>query len=275
MNNYLLLEITCEELMRDILIAELAEAGFEGFIEKDNGFDAYLPEEEFNREATYEIFERYEIPLVMVTKKIMPQQNWNAQWESSFEPVVINERLIIKAPFHKIEKAYPYELIIQPKTSFGTGHHETTHIIMELMLNMDFNNKHVFDYGSGTGILAILATKLGAKSVFANDIDDWAADNILENAGLNNVNNIQFKKGDLSTVPHQMFDVILANLNKNILMKSFDGLSKLLKPHCPLLISGFYESDLHELSRGAAGYGVELSGQKVMNNWCAAVLIKQ
>lgn len=275
MNNYILLNITCEEEKREMLIAELAEAGFEGFIENDDNFEAYLPEADFDASITNEIFERYAIDPDLVAQKTVAQQNWNAQWESSFEPVVINEELIIKAPFHKVEKSYTYELIIQPKTSFGTGHHETTHIIMELMLSMDFNNKLVFDYGSGTGILAILASKLGAKSVFANDIDDWAADNILENADLNNVKNIQFKKGDLFTVPPQLFDVILANLNKNILLKSFEDLSKLLKHNCPLLISGFYESDLHELKNEAARNGLELHDQKVMNNWCAAVLIKQ
>lgn len=272
MNNYILLTIDCEPEMNELLIAELGAVGFEGFLETDTGFEAYLPEPEFNETSSNEIFERYHIKPEQVYKKTMPQQNWNAVWESSFEPVEISEQLLIRAPFHKVEKSYPYVLTIQPKTSFGTGHHETTFLIMKLMLQMEFNNKQVFDYGSGTGILAILASRLGSKNIYANDIDEWAADNIFENTTLNQVTNIEFKKGDLSSVPDIKFDIILANINRNILMDSFYLLSKKLKPDGSLLISGFYESDLQDLLAEAGNQGLSMKHKETLNNWCTVEL---
>ncbi|MDP1725838.1 MAG: 50S ribosomal protein L11 methyltransferase [Bacteroidota bacterium] len=272
MNNYILLTINCEPEMNELLIAELGDIGFEGFLETDTGFEAYLPELEFNETTSNEIFERYHIKHEQVLKKIMPQQNWNALWESNFEPVVVGEKLLIKAPFHKVEKSYPYVLTIQPKTSFGTGHHETTFLIMKLMLETEFSGKEVFDYGSGSGILAILASKLGSKHIFANDIDAWAAENIFENAALNQIKNIEFVKGDLRNVPDYKFDIILANINKNILIQSFLPLSKKLKHDSRLLISGFYEQDLKDILNEAGSHGLSIKRKEILNNWCAVEL---
>jgi ribosomal protein L11 methyltransferase len=202
--------------------------------------------------------------------KTVAQQNWNAEWESSFEPVCIGSELRVRAPFHLADASFPIELIIQPKTSFGTGHHETTFTIMELMLNMDMKDKQVFDYGSGTGILAILASKLGSNRIFANDIDTWAAENIFENISLNQAKGIEFINGDLSIVPAQEFDVILANINKNILLTSFIGLRPLLKKGGTIFISGFYESDLPDLMLEANKCGFKLINQVTRNQWTAA-----
>jgi ribosomal protein L11 methyltransferase len=166
------------------------------------------------------------------------------------------------------------ELIIQPKTSFGTGHHETTFTIMQLMLDMNLANKKVFDYGSGTGILAILAAKLGATHILANDIDTWAAENILENIALNQTLPINFIEGDLHAVPAQIFDVILANINRNILMESFVHLYPLLVSAGQLLISGFYTSDLPYLKQEAEKNGFVFKSSTEQNNWCAALFIK-
>lgn len=274
MDNYILLEVGCEEPIKEILIAELNELGFEGFIESDSGFEAYIAEIDFKKELVDQLLSQYKIDESGVTYKSVAQQNWNAEWESSFEPVIIDETLLIRAPFHQMEKSYPIELIIQPKTSFGTGHHETTFLIMQLMLKMDFNNKTVFDYGSGTGILAILASKLGAKSIYANDIDDWAADNIIENTGLNGVNSIWFEKGNLESVPAQKFDIILANINKNILLQSLDGLAKLLNPGGIVLMSGFYDTDLPDLLQEANKFGLGFKRKEVLNGWCTMEMLK-
>lgn len=274
MNNYKVFQINCNTPIADILTAELADIGFEGFLENETGFEAYLLEQEFNAYSFNSIIEKYNIKANQITENTIPQQNWNAQWESSFEPVIVNNQLIIKAPFHNITQQYDYEIIIQPKTSFGTGHHETTQSIMELMLKMNFKNKTVFDYGCGTGVLAILASLLGANNIFANDIDDWAFENVGENAAMNNITNIDYQKGDLSIVPNTEFDIILANINKNILLKSFEQLSKHVKPNGIVLISGFYETDLPDLLACCQAFGLNLQQKIVANNWCAAVLIK-
>jgi len=272
MTNYKVFQINCGADLTDILIAELAEIGFEGFLENETGFEAYLLESEYNENLFKEIISNYGLSQNQIIENTIPQQNWNAQWESSFEPVIVSNQLIIKAPFHQIEQKYLYEIIIQPKTSFGTGHHETTQSIMELMLKMDFKNKTVFDYGCGTGVLAILASQLGATSIFANDIDDWAFENVGENAAMNNITNIDYQKGDLSIVPNTEYDIILANINKNILLKSFEQLSKHVKANGIVLISGFYESDLTDLLDCCQAFGLNLQQKVVTNNWCAAVL---
>ncbi|OYU97220.1 MAG: 50S ribosomal protein L11 methyltransferase [Bacteroidetes bacterium B1(2017)] len=274
MQNYILCKVICEPNLVDVLIAELGDLNYEGFIETDTGFEAYLPESDFNEASLNALFLEYNLPVEKYSFSTVAQQNWNAEWESNFEPVSIDKRLRIRAPFHEPDKNFDLELIIQPKTSFGTGHHETTFTIMELMLGLDFTNKNVFDYGSGTGILAILASKLGAKSIYANDIDTWAAENIFENMALNNVSNIEFLEGDLKAVPSSVYEVILANINKNILLSSFIDLFPLLSKGGILLISGFYESDLPDLMKQAESCGFKLVASVSCNQWTAAHLTK-
>jgi ribosomal protein L11 methyltransferase len=275
MSIYKVFQINCNPELAEFLIAELAEIGFEGFLENDHGFEAYLEEVTFDETLFNDIIFKYSVDKSQVTASNIAQQNWNALWESSFEPVIVSNKLMIKAPFHNIIEKYEYEIIIQPKTSFGTGHHETTQSIMELMLKMDFNNKIVFDYGCGTGVLAILASQLGATNIFANDIDDWAFENVGENAAYNKITNIDYQKGDLSIVPNEEYDIILANINKNILLKSFEQLSKHVKPNGIVLISGFYETDLPDLLNCCQAFGLNLQQKVVTNGWCAAVLVRQ
>lgn len=270
MNSYLLFEIICEEEIKDMLIAELAEIGFEGFLEGDEGFEAYLPKEEWNETEFLKLLDKYSIPKESVKGNEIEQQNWNEQWESEFQPVTIENEIRISAPFHALEKEFPYEIIIQPKTSFGTGHHETTFLIMKLMLKENWQNKSVFDFGAGTGILSILASQLGCKSVFANDIDDWAAENISENATYNNITNIIFEKGGLEILKDEKFEIILANINKNVLMTSFKKLAEHAQTGTKLFISGFYESDLKDLLIETEIAGWKFIQSFELNDWCAA-----
>ncbi len=270
MDAYFEFQIRCNEDIREQLIAELADEDYEGFVETDSGFSAYIQSSRFKREVFEQVLVKYGIDPNAVAQSHIDQQNWNAQWEAGYEPIIIDDNVIVKAPFHKIEKAYPYELLIQPKNTFGTGHHETTQLMLRLMLQENLRNKRVFDYGSGTGVLAIMAAKMEAQSVYAIDIDDWSAENIFENTQLNEVDNIEFEQGDLNVVKPQQFDVILANINKNILLFSFDQLSRLTIPGGILLISGFYESDLEDLKQPAAQVGYTLMQHIVLNNWCAA-----
>jgi ribosomal protein L11 methyltransferase len=273
MQNYILCELECEPHLVEILIAEMGEIGFEGFLENDTGFEAYLPLEDYKEDLLKTLLVNYDVPLNKLNVKTVAQQNWNEQWEQNFEPVLIGNRLRIRAPFHLADPNFAIELIIQPKTSFGTGHHETTSTIMELMLDCDMQGKSIFDYGSGTGILAILAAKLGATNLLANDIDEWASENIYENIALNQSPNIDFIHGDLFAIPSQKFDFILANINKNILLESFKNLHPLLAPDGILFISGFYESDLDDLLKEANKFGFKLIQKVVKNEWTAAKLM--
>jgi ribosomal protein L11 methyltransferase len=270
MESYFEFIITCNEDVRDQLIAELADEAYEGFVETEHGFSAFVPGSAFKREVFEQLLQKYEINPETVPQRKIEQQNWNAQWEAGYEPIIINSDVIIKAPFHQSSKKYPYELIIQPKNTFGTGHHETTQLMIRLMFQQQFENKQVFDYGCGTGVLAIMAAKLKAKYVYAIDIDEWCTDNVPENMRLNGIENIVFEKGDLSMVKPQNFDVILANINKNILLNSFETLSRLLVNGGILLISGFYESDLRDLKGAAAIHQLYLQQHITLNDWCSA-----
>jgi ribosomal protein L11 methyltransferase len=274
MEAYFEFQIRCNEDIREMLVAELADEEYEGFVENESGFSAYVPSSRFKREVFEQLLQKYEINPATVAQSHIEQQNWNAQWEAGYEPIIIDNNVIVKAPFHQIDKNYPYELLIQPKNTFGTGHHETTQLMLRLMLQIDFTDKHVFDYGSGTGVLAIMASKMNAGSVLAIDIDDWSAENISENTGLNDTDNIVFEQGDLSIVRPQEFDVILANINKNILLASFTQLGALTITGGALLISGFYEGDLEDLKASALQAGFVLQQHITHNDWCAAYLKK-
>ncbi len=272
MQKYISLSVTCPSQTSEFLMAELAAIEFDSFLETEIGFEACIALNLFDKSVTQEILEKYQLAPSDYKTQEVAQQNWNAIWESSFEPVIIEDKLIIRAPFHLQDLHFDHELIIQPKTSFGTGHHETTASILTQMLAIDFNEKKVFDYGSGTGILAILAKKLGAASVVANDIDDWAAENIQENIGLNQVSDITFIHGDLSKVSDHDFDIILANINRNVLQASMSDMAALLNKNGQIIISGFYESDLIILKDSILAAGLLVQTYLTKNNWCAAIL---
>lgn len=275
MEAYFEFTVNCDQQIQEMLIAELAEVGYEGFIEHENGFSAYIPQSMFNEILFNDILLKYGQDPRTVAHSTIEPQNWNAQWEANYEPIIVNETLMIRAPFHDEGTGYKHVITIQPKNTFGTGHHETTQSVLALMLDEDFNNKTVFDYGCGTGVLGITAIKLGAAQVIGNDIDAWCLDNITENKQLNNVTTFEFRLGDLSVLnPDEQFDTILANINKNILLRSFETLSKHLKNEGRLLISGFYETDLTDLEQGAAKHGLNLSKHITKNEWCAALLVK-
>jgi ribosomal protein L11 methyltransferase len=259
MEAYFEFSIRCNEDIREQLIAELADENYEGFVETDLGFSAYVMASSFKREVFEQLLIKYEIDPNSVAQSHIEQQNWNAQWEAAYEPITIDENVIVKAPFHQIEKRYDYELLIQPKNTFGTGHHETTQLMLRMMLQLNIKDKRIFDYGSGTGVLAIMASKMEAQSIYAIDIDDWSTENIFENTQLNKVENIEFEQGDLNIVKPQ-----------NILLFSFDQLSNLTISGGTLLISGFYESDLDDLKTAGAKVGFLFQQHITLNSWCAA-----
>ena len=203
----------------EILVAQLSNLGFEGFIEKSDGIEAYIMDKYYKESLLEEvqILRNTKFSIQFSFKKVEPI-NWNSKWESSYDPVIVNNKCIVKAPFHQTF-GYDYEIIIHPKMSFGTGHHETTNMMIQLILNTQLLNKSVLDVGCGTAILSILAEKRGAQSIHAVDIDEWSYENSLENIKLNKCKKINVFKGDIFLVKHKKFDVIMANINRNILLE--------------------------------------------------------
>ncbi|MGA3013136.1 MAG: 50S ribosomal protein L11 methyltransferase [Bacteroidales bacterium] len=254
-----------KEEKREILISLLAEENFEGFAEKENELLAYIVADKYVPEKVGNICSQLE---ARYTEKRIPDQNWNAEWEKSFEPVLIAGKCFIRAPFHAPRPDYPFELIIEPKMSFGTAHHETTAMMIEMMMKMDFQNKKVLDIGCGTGILAILACKMGASEVIAIDNDIWAFSNALENKERNYSLPMTVKLGDVSDAGSG-YDIILANINRNVLLTHIPEYSKSLKTG-NLLLSGFYEEDLEILRKTAESFEFVFDRVLIKNRWIAA-----
>lgn len=250
----------------DIVVAKLNEIEFESYVETQDGVDAYIQESLFNQEKLNEVIEDLQSLFQFEYKiKEIKQENWNQQWEENFNPVEINKDCFIRAHFHdKID--CKYEIIITPKMSFGTGHHETTFLMMNEMFHIDFNNKKVLDMGCGTGILAILSKMLGSSITQAIDIDEWSYENSVENATLNNTEDINFSLGNV-TVIEGAFDVVLANINKNIILEDISKYIDSLNENSDLLLSGFLSEDVIIIRDKAESLGLSFVSHKNKNKW--------
>lgn len=267
MADYQEIIVHCSPDFIDILIAEFATLGFDTFQEEENGFTTYW-EGEFDSSILSEIVEQYnETAAFQFATKDVDKQNWNEEWEKHYNPIVVEEKCIVKAPFHKDAPTYPIELLITPKMSFGTGHHETTHLMLAEMLSMEWQNKSVMDAGTGTGVLAILAKKLGASKVFAFDIDTWCVENTEENAEANNVL-IEVIKASIEGVEvNHEYDMVLANINKNVLLDQMAHYSSALKLGGYLFLSGFYQEDVDDIKEVAHQEGLVFDHSRERNNW--------
>lgn len=271
MSNHI--QITFADLQpeqQDVLIAHLAEAGYEGFVQGDSFSDendlslkAFIPENKYDKELLQELAFKYQLDF---SEQLIPEQNWNISWESNFQPVVVDEFVAIRAGFHEPVTGVEHEIIITPKMSFGTGHHATTSMMIRQMRNIDFTGKTVFDFGTGTGILAVLAEKLGAKEVFAIDNDDWSIDNAAENIEKNHCKKIKLLKADQLTGGGK-YDIILANINKNVIMENFSALFAHLAPGGILLLSGLLATDEEDILQITAAHTLKLSAKNEQNNW--------
>lgn len=263
------------EVLKDMFMELLGTIGFDSFMDTEDGFEAYCQESALDETELDEILRMEQFANVSLLKKeLIPDQDWNATWEASYEPVIINELCRIRAPFHKVEGTYKYDLIIEPKMSFGTAHHETTSQIIELMLQSEFSGLNVLDMGSGTGVLAILAKKLGSAMTVAIDNDEWAYRNALDNIRLNDENEIVVELGDASSLNDRQFDVILANINRNILLRDMKEYVKSLVENGRIFFSGFYEEDLVLITKEAEHLGLKYVNHVTKNNWTAAVFVK-
>ena len=260
-----------QEWLRDILSAQLGEIGFESFIETKTGFEAFIPVKSFNNDNLNFVLNEFQEDFTFsVSKEIIESQNWNEVWEKNyFKPLVISNKCVIRAPFHTDYPKAKYEIIIEPNMAFGTGNHETTSLVIEYILENNFDRKLVLDMGCGTGILGILASMKGAKNITAIDIDEWSYNGTKENAALNNIRNINVKLGDAGLLGDENYDVIFANIHKNILLNDMQAYIDNLRPNGILIMSGFYTEDIQDIKTKAESLGLIDAGFKTRNNWVA------
>ncbi|MDB4920494.1 50S ribosomal protein L11 methyltransferase [Mucilaginibacter sp.] len=278
MNYYELLftTITTEDYQQDLLINALGQIGFDTFEELELGFKAYIPSADFNEELLQETLLPYrEMFTFSYEVTLIPQKNWNEVWESNFEPITIGDEVFVRATFHEPRPEFKYEIVIDPKMAFGTGHHQTTAMMLQLMLENDFAGKTVLDMGCGTGILAIMAAKLGAAAIVAIDYDPVCYESTIENAQLNHISNIKAICGSKEVIPDEQYDTILANINRNILIDQMQRYGEALKPDGEIYFSGFYETpDLDIIIDEARKYGMKYIIHKKDKDWVAAKFIK-
>ncbi len=258
----------------EILISLLADLPFESFQDTPEGFDAFIPESLDDPEAVGGLIAKWNhLGDLRFTRELIPDQNWNAVWESDYPVVAIGKRCLVRAPFHESDTTYEMEIVINPQMSFGTGHHATTYLMLSMLLDLDLHGKYVLDMGSGTGVLAIATALRGAILVEAVDIEEWAYRNTLDNAALNGVD-IRVVQGDVKMIDGATFDIILANINKNVLLADMQHYAATLHPGGIILLSGFFEPDVKEILAEAGKYALHHTVTETKDGWAALKLIK-
>ncbi|HET6559162.1 MAG TPA: 50S ribosomal protein L11 methyltransferase [Prolixibacteraceae bacterium] len=259
---------------REILVAVLSELSFDSFDETEDRVLGYSPGEAFDMEAMKEITSS--LPFAVATdRELIPDQNWNEVWEKNyFKPLLIGGRCLVRAPFHTDYEKAEYELVIEPKMAFGTGNHETTTLMAEQILDMDLTGKTVLDMGCGTGILGMLASLRGAQQVTAIDIDKWSYESTQENAQLNNIHNLQAKLGDASLLGGETYEVVFANIHKNVIINDLPVYEKVLEKEGILYLSGFYNHDMADVKAKAESLGLQERGHHEKNNWVVYAFFK-
>lgn len=292
--NHIELQFTLDPDFADILTAELAEVGFESFVETDEGLNAYIPEPDFVQADIDAVVAKYaDQTAIAYQVNTLEKRNWNAEWERDYQPIEVADSVRVRASFHEPTRnagpgGFQYDLIINPKMSFGTGHHETTAMMLEQQLRIDHAGKVVMDVGSGTGILAILAAKRGAKAVLAFDIEEWAVENARENAILNDCPQVQVFQGTIANLndPSEtsdcdwqgwtpsLFDIVLANINRNVLLAEIPIYTSLLKEDGHLVVSGFYEADAPDIRQKAEESGLNFTVSLAHNQWTSLAFTK-
>ncbi len=270
------IKISGEGSDTDLMIARLIGLGFDGFVEEEGSILAYyeIYQEIIEGGVDFEeILRKENIPVVSLN--IIEDKNWNEAWESDYQSVVIGKELMVRAPFHPAAEDVKYDIIIEPRMAFGTAHHETTEQMLMLISEMDMSSKRVLDMGCGTAVLAILAHKMGAGDVLAIDNDEWAYRNSLDNIEINAATDIEVQEGDAALLENKEFDIIFANINRNILLKDIPAYAAVLARPGKLLMSGYYTEDLPLIEEKANASGLKLESTCVKNNWVAAIFVTE
>ena len=272
--NYIEVKFNCnpnDEIINSILSINLGEIGFESFVETETGTIAYILKGEFDEEKIKDVLADFPVEAeITYSFKEIEERDWNEEWEKNyFKPLVIDNRCIIQSTFHNEPAIYEYNILIDPKMAFGTGHHQTTKLMIREILKMELKGKAVLDMGSGTAVLAILASMRGADPVTAIDIDKWAYDNAIENLQLNNVSNIEVLIGGAGLLGNNFYDVILANINRNILLNDINKYTSVLNPGGELYMSGFYVEDIPAIKAECEKYGLKFCYNTEDENWTA------
>lgn len=270
MQNYIKIKINSSQEIIELIIALLGEEGYDGFEETSETLDAFIPEHDFDERKLKEILQPFSLSYLI---EMIEPKNWNTEWESNYEPVIVDDFVAVRALFHAPIISVKFEIVITPKMSFGTGHHATTWQMIKLMQQVDFSNKRVFDYGTGTGVLAILAEKLGAAKVLAVDYDDLCIENATENIETNSCAAITIKKADVPP-SDQMFDVVLANINRHILLQNMKAMSDILIADGFLFVSGFYKEENQLLIDEAIKNNLQLIQSSDRHNWSSLIFQK-
>ena len=272
--NYIETSVTAPEVLREPVLALLADIGYATFEESNTGINAYIEESEFDQETLEKTLSVFDGQNVTYSNRQIEPKNWNAEWEASYPSVLIDEFCQIVPSFRNPESNFAHTIVIDPKMSFGTGHHETTRLVIRLMKEIDFRNKEVLDMGCGTGVLGILASKMGAKSVLGIDIDPWSYENAIENISLNKTPNMEIVLGDASLIPDQRFDIILANINRNVLLEDLPVYAAKLSQNGLLAMSGYYLQDQKLLVNTAKSLQLDLVSSEEDNQWLAMAFRK-
>ncbi|MFV0417698.1 MAG: 50S ribosomal protein L11 methyltransferase [Dysgonomonas sp.] len=277
--NYIEVKFTCtpnDEIVNSVLSATIAEMGFESFVEDESGTLAYIQSDLFDVKRLDEVLNDFPIEAeIIYSFKAIEERNWNEEWEKNyFQPLIIDDKCIIQSTFHKVPTTYDYNIFIDPKMAFGTGHHQTTELMIREILKDDFSGKSVLDMGTGTAILAILASMHGADPITAIDIDKWAYDNAIENLSLNNIDNITVKIGGAELLDTVTYDVILANINRNILLNDIHAYTAVLNDGGVLYMSGFYVEDIPAITEECNKNGLSFCYNTTKDNWTAVKFVK-
>ncbi|MDR2815918.1 MAG: 50S ribosomal protein L11 methyltransferase [Proteiniphilum sp.] len=277
---YIQLQFKCEpnpEVLTDVLSAQLGEIGFESFVRTETGLEAYIPLPGLSLEKVDQLLSDFPLKAeITYSCREMEDKNWNEEWEKNyFQPVVIDDVLCIHSSFHRLEEEFRYRILIDPKMSFGTGHHQTTELMMRELLKTDLQNKSLLDMGCGTAVLAILASMKGASPVTAIDIDEWAYHNAMENAKLNGIDNIRLLQGGAELLGDETYDVILANINRNILLRDIPAYTRVLNRNGALIMSGFYKEDIPAIRVAGEEQGLTCKRVSEIDQWVAVTFCFQ
>lgn len=263
---------TGDTATNELLIALLADAGCDSFMEEGNELLAYIAAESIDDSSFTSIVSSHKLlGIKYLGHEAMPDKNWNALWESAYEPVLIDNRCLIRAPFHSVVEGIQYDIVIMPRMSFGTAHHETTALMISLLLEQELAGKAVLDMGCGTAVLAILARRMGASPVLAIDNDEWAYNNACDNVVLNNTDDIKVEFGDVALLGNRKFNLLIANINRNVLLADMQQYARAMEADGLLMLSGFYLADLEMIKQKAGETGFDFVLSKTKNDWTAAV----